>query len=346
MKYALLLRTNIYFKDNIMAWKYIYLLNSCLQILCTILLGAILSKLVPDVFDSQFVFKAVQFVFHVALPCHIAYGIGVGVDFYSDTFVWEYICCFLVLRVLSLLLATLSVFVQNKNQISMGDIAVRWLTLTWISTVILGVPILTSVFGDPQKGLFYGLLAGISSFIFQLPFQIFFFECHELGCDHMHSEEKSVQNELHADLENESNSEDQITNDQKYILDTISASKTSGLFSFVKWPLWRYIGQRVLKNPVIWGILAGFIISLSTFGKMYLQPSSDNYVLSLQFLPDFMSWFGGCVSPLSLFSMGVWMQLQGHNLVAVSLKELTLFMISKLFLVPLIMIGVTKAFRL
>jgi hypothetical protein len=328
-----------------MAWKYIHVLNSCLQILCTISLGAILSKLAPDVFDGAFVSKSVQFVFHVALPCHIAYGIGVGVDFYSDTFVWEYICCFLVLRVLSVLLATLSVFVQNNHQINMGDIAVRWLTLTWISTVILGVPILTSVFGNPQKGLFYGLLAGISSFIFQLPFQIFFFECHELGSDYRVNEEKSVRNQLHADLDNESNLNDQSTSDEKHILETLPP-KTAGLFSFTSWSLWKDIGLRLLKNPVIWGIAAGFIMSLSTFGKRYLQPSSDHYVLSLQFLPDFMSWFGGCVSPLSLFSMGVWMQLQGRNLVAVSLKELTLFMVSKLFFVPFIMIGLTKAFRL
>jgi hypothetical protein len=330
-----------------MAWKYIYVLNSCLQILCTISLGAILSKLAPDVFDNVFVSKSVQFVFYVALPCHIAYGIGVNVDFYSNAFVWEYICCFLVLRVLSLLLAALSVFVQNKHQISIGDIAVRWLTLTWISTVILGVPIMTSVYGSPQKGQFYGLLAGISSFIFQLPFQIFFFECHELGRDHTLTQEKSVRNQLDDDIENESDVIDRIQTDQKHILvGEASSSRTTGLFSFTNWPLWKDIGLRVLKNPVIWGISAGFLMSLSKFGKIYLKSSSDRYVISLQFVPDFMSWFGGCVSPVSLFSMGVWMQLQGRNLVAISFKELTLFMFSKLFLVPFIMIGLTKAFRL
>ena len=33
----------------------------------------------------------VKFVFHVALPCLVVNGIGIGVDFYSDDFVWEYV---------------------------------------------------------------------------------------------------------------------------------------------------------------------------------------------------------------------------------------------------------------
>ena len=35
-----------------------------------------------------------------------------------------------------------------------------------------------AVFGNPSLGIKYGILAGMSSFIFQLPLQLLFFECH------------------------------------------------------------------------------------------------------------------------------------------------------------------------
>lgn len=48
-----------------------------------------------------------------------------------------------------------------------GRVVVDWLGLSWISTVILGVPVLQSAMGD--KYAKFGILAGISSFVFQLP---------------------------------------------------------------------------------------------------------------------------------------------------------------------------------
>lgn len=138
-------------------WKYLPVLNACLKILSTILVGAIMGKRSPGMFDKVFVEKSVQFVFHIALPCLIVKGIGVGVDFYSQKFVWEFISVFLALRLFALAFAILSLlFHRDRSQIGIGDMAVRWLSLSWISTVILGVPILTAVSGDAQKGLFYG----------------------------------------------------------------------------------------------------------------------------------------------------------------------------------------------
>jgi Membrane transport protein. len=116
--------------------------------------------------------------------------------------------------------------------------------------------------------------------------------------------------------------------------------------------LWRDILVRVGTNPVIWGIMLGFIISLSTFGKRFLRPRNDdktpnsNYLPWLQFFVDSLTWFGECVSPVSLFSMGIWMQMQGRNLISIGLGQIAIFMISKLILVPILMIGLGKAFQL
>lgn len=55
----------------------------------------------------------------------------------------------------------------KSAQARIGDAVVNWLGLSWISTVILGVPVLTAALGKQHAQL--GVIAGISSFIFQLP---------------------------------------------------------------------------------------------------------------------------------------------------------------------------------
>jgi hypothetical protein len=49
----------------------------------------------------------------------------------------------------------------------LGHVAVDWLGLCWISTVILGIPVLEATVGKQFAQL--GVIAGISSFLFQLP---------------------------------------------------------------------------------------------------------------------------------------------------------------------------------
>ena len=144
-------------------WGYLPLLNECIKILLSVAFGAVMGYF--QIFDATtFVPLAVKFVFHVALPLHILRGIGVVVNFYDPRFQWMYIVAFLVLRVLALLLCVAWVLAASqwgryKSQQGIGQVAVLWLTLTWISTVILGVPISKAVFGSEALGLFYGLVS-------------------------------------------------------------------------------------------------------------------------------------------------------------------------------------------
>lgn len=145
-------------------WEYTSLLNECIKIVLTIVLGMIMARF--KIFDTAaFVSQAVKFVFRVALPLHIMRGIGIVVDFYDQTFSWVYIAAFLILRVIALVVCfgwviSASTWGSNKNQ-GIGQVAVLWLTLTWISTVILGVPISKATFGSDEKGLFYGLVSDL-----------------------------------------------------------------------------------------------------------------------------------------------------------------------------------------
>jgi predicted permease len=109
---------------------------------------------------------------------------------------------------------------------------------------------------------------------------------------------------------------------------------------------WKKIGLEILRNPVLWGIAGGFVLSLSQAGSRFLKPNSDEFIPGLQWFVITCSWFGNCVSPLSLFAMGVWMQDQGRKLFQVPVLSAILFMVSKLILVPFIMVGLAKALDL
>jgi hypothetical protein len=146
------------------AWEYIDLLNECIKIILTVGLGITMGYF--KIFDAEtFVKQAVKFVFHVALPLHILRGIGVIVDFYDGTFQWEYIEAFLVLRVFGLVLCVgwvLAASIRGGRQEGIGQVAVLWLALTWVSTVILGVPISKAVFGTEAQGMKYGLVSSLN----------------------------------------------------------------------------------------------------------------------------------------------------------------------------------------
>lgn len=141
-------------------WEYIELLNECITILLTVLIGIVFGYC--KIFDAKaFVPHATKFVFYVALPLHVLRGLGIGVNFYDDKFSWTFIAIFLLLRAVCLVIALLTAIVQGN---SIGHVAVIWLSLSWVSTIIMGIPISTAVFGDPNTGTFYGLVS-LTSFI-------------------------------------------------------------------------------------------------------------------------------------------------------------------------------------
>jgi predicted permease len=112
-------------------WKYLGLLNECIKVVLTICIGSLSGYF--QVFDaSSFVPQATKFVFNVALPCLIIAGLGIGIDFYDESILWNFIGAFLVLRAIALLFGLLLVLANSTNGI--GQIAVYWLCFTWIST--------------------------------------------------------------------------------------------------------------------------------------------------------------------------------------------------------------------
>jgi predicted permease len=229
-------------------------------------------------------------------------------------------------------------------------------------------------------------LAGISSFIFQLPFQLFFLECHLLEEELVRSRRQdydegpqNIERDEEAAKELPSSEEIDIDAGTIYVGEIDGSQDTSegataaarehpsaardaasvpADASSSRLLLWLQlsgearhdVGKRVLwgvsTNPVIWGIVAGFILSLSTVGPRFLKPTSADYTPGLGWINDTLTWFGNMVSPLSLFAMGVWMQNQGRDLFRTPLHSAVLSMVSKLFVVPLLMVGLAKAMGL
>ena len=352
------------------SWEYIPVLDAILQVFATIGLGA-LTGLLGILKPSDFVPLAIRFVHFVALPALVLKGIGIGVDFYDEANIWAYIISFLILRAISLALALLAVLFSNwragRSAQGLGHVAVLWLTFTWISTVIMGIPICSAVFGNPALGVKYGLLAGMSSFMFQLPVQLIFLECHamETGSapqvapqrnviEEAIKEEEEEEEEEPADPETPSESADtqlaaNTTKQEEQAIDSKwwilvhadSASRIEASFKML---------YRVLKNPILWGIFWGFVISLSTAGR-YLDCSppmpAEECVEGLGWIEKTLGWLGNTVSPVALFAMGLWMHGQGfQKLFSIGLTRLSFFMIVKCILVPLIMVGLAKGMDL
>jgi predicted permease len=312
-------------------------------------------------------------VFVVALPCLVIRGLGIGVSFYSQSFLWSFIVAFIVLRVFALVVSFLLALPLPRERLA-GEVVVQWLVLTWLSTIILGVPILTAVLGDPKyvqrcaclllmrahyalahraltatppptrgatvlprrfarsKGLFYGLLASISSFIFQLPAMLFMLETHKEARD------------------KEEDGADEAASTAP------SVSNKKGKADFGLWPAapralrpgachrtWLHVG----RNPVLIGIAIAFFVTLSTLGPRFLNPLSPERVPGLGWIASTAGWLGDGVSPISLFAMGVWMRQEGLAPVhKAGVLKLAACMLAKCVLVPLVMVGIASMLEL
>jgi Membrane transport protein len=234
------------------------------------------------------------------------------------------------------------------------------------------------------SGAKYGILAGISSFIFQLPLQLFLFECHLLEEEHLAANNSTGSSALEDEREDavapkatplpveEENHDD--VSDPECVLENVNLSihsttrrhesdarpKGKEREQYVKsrfclWAtfasrgdIWRKIFYKLLRNPVLWAIVVGFVLTLSTLGPAYLNEKSSDFVPGLGFISETLDFIGSTVTPVSLFTMGVWMQNQGNNgrLFQLSAVAAVGYMVSKLVLVPFIMVGLAKALNL
>ena len=301
------------------------------------------------------------FIFYAALPCLVLNALGIKIDLYDEAFLWDFIFVFLILRALALAVACCLVAVDKRKGV--GHIAVLWLSMTWISTIILGVPISSAVFDNPQVGAKYGILAGISSFIFQLPLMLFFLECHRLEEEYFaglstlersdivdpETAQEIAPGEEKKEPECERRPEERSNNNNSQnngdVVVDVSRTMLWAKFALRR-DIWLKILIKIVHNPVLLAISGGFFLTLTTLGPTYLDSTSDDFVPGLGWISETLFFLGDTVTPVSLFAMGVWMQDQGKALFQMSPLTATGCMISKLILVPLVVVGLAQALNL
>lgn len=192
------------------------------------------------------------------------------------------------------------------------------------------------------------------SLLYQVLFSNCLYNCFSLNVNaKVQIEEKDVENTIISleEVNDEgSNSLERNDLDMELKADTKNVQENTTLHNSTHKPInkksktyisiWKQILINLLKNPVEWGIIFGFFFSLTTIGPRFLNPKSNEFIPSLQWVNDSLAWLGECVTPVSLVATGVWMHTKGSSkLFGIEPFKMFLYMVSKCFIVPLIMVG-------
>jgi predicted permease len=306
-------------------WKYQELLNQNLQILITIAVGAVGTWLGP--FQVQKDLPTLnKVVFNILLPSAVLLALGINSDL-RDGDLWRFIGGFLLLRAFCLVLNVAYYGIVRKR--SLAFVTINWMVTCWVSTVVLGIPLLIATLG-PQYGSL-GAVAGISSFIFQLPLMLIFFEgsVDTPGIEERRAAKKTDSDTLEVG-DTEGTQENTASPHHRWY--HVSISRTQA----------RYIAIKLVRNPILWSIVIGIILSVSSLGPKYLatgvpQAPNCSYAVGAGFIQLTLSYFARCTEPIALLSVGIF--LFGKNPIACGIIQSIIYMIVKLILVPGLMVG-------
>ncbi len=255
-------------------------------------------------------------VFNVLLPCAAVLNVGF-VSNLRDGLIWRFCGAFFMMRAI-MLVGHIAFAALRRRKFE--DIAVNWLVTCWVSSSILAPPLMEAVLGKEFQVL--GPWSDVSSFLFQLPVVLCFFEI------------DSVRRQ--GSLENE---EEQ--------------GKEMSVVPFYKTRLTRenalVMGKRLIKMPLAWAILSSVILSVTTLGPRYLYPGTSyapncDYVEYTGFIYLFFSYLASCLEPIALLSVGI--VLSKNNPLTCGVWNIVGYTLIKFILVPMLMIGCSFAFSL
>lgn len=341
-----------------MAWEYQELLNQNLQIIFLLILGA--GCVYFNVFRQNVDLATFnKFVFVVLLPASVLTGLGMRSNL-RDGALWRFIGGFLMLRAICLL-GSCAVFFRR----GIGEITANWLFISWVSTVILGVPLLRAALGVQYANL--GVVAGISSFIFQLPVMLIMFEIYggqrvqptlEEGtlptsvpsnADARDSEDASKVNmsgkrDSNASFQHSAQADGHATANNALQGNVVSPPQR---IHWITRAQAKAILRQITHNAILWAIVIGFILSVTTLGPKYLNPGNPpaqpncDYAAGAGFIYLFFSSLASCTEPVALFATGMFLMYK--NPISCGWLRAVAYMVVKLIIVPAIMVGCAAA---
>lgn len=367
-------------------WKFQEVLNQDLAIMLVITTG-FFSVWRAIIFRKEDMRVFNMWLFKATLPASVIMGLGIKTDLYDEE-IWRFVGAFLMMRAITLVVCAL--FFGLVLRRSLGEVTANWLSTTWISTVILGTPLLRALLGPSYASL--GVVAGISSFIFQLPIMLVLFEVHTWRQENLRASLPEVQQALNArpsrtttdhsseQAEAEAKSgaaptagqgqrvhPERLTSPSELApagppyLSAADASTVphqwaaggsmgrlkQSLVGCLQFKMTRKQGQRLalrlLMNHVLWGVAIGIILSLSKIGPKWLDPGTlpacpnCTYAVGAGFIFLFLEYLSRCTEPVAFFATGMWMHRP--NPLACGWFKAVLYMVVKLVLVPMLMVG-------
>ncbi len=317
-------------------WMYTNVLNQDLQILIEISV-ALVSTLYGPFDFARNILTLKLLVFNVLLPCAGITNLGFISNFRDGSF-WRYCGAFLMMRAIMLIAHLLWAAVRGrryKKVYRYEHVATNWLVTCWVSSSILGPPLMESVFGKEYELLAFW--SDVSSFIFQLPVVLLFFEIDAVARCWVGDRGKAMaqvdsSKGTCARLENcaSEQSMEYTTNDVVWYRKRVSRGE------------WKMIAWNLAKAPLIWAVVAGVLLSVTTLGPRYLFPGftydpNCDYVEYTGFIYLFFSSLAKCLEPLALFSVGI--VLSKNNPFTCGLWRIAGYMAVKLIFVPFLMVG-------
>lgn len=332
-----------------MVWLYTNVLNQDLQILIEIAVALVSTLYGPfDLGRNLLTLKLL--VFNVLLPSGGVTNLGFVSDF-RDGSIWRFCGAFLMMRAIMLALHMIWAAIFKRR---FEDIAVNWLVTCWVSSSILAPPLLQAVFGTEYE--VFGYWSDVSSFIFQLPIALLFFEIDAITrapIDHGKLVRQIEPTGHHGVYANGHSLDDNV---EQYIHESAVSDGCQVVLSQPFYKSWRLTKKQakvvlwnLAKAPLMWAVLGGTLLSVTTLGPRYLYPgtSSDpncDYVEYTGFIFLFFSSLAKCLEPLALFSVGI--VLSKNNPFTCGIWNIIGYMLIKLIFVPLLMIGCAFSFGL
>jgi hypothetical protein len=180
---------------------------------------------------------------------------------------------------------------------------------------------------------------GISAIIFQLPLQLVLFECHQVEQEHRNKTTADKETADRHDQEQSLEGGDEVKGEDEepkifafWSMDTIQDPNK-----------WMRLGKKLVRTPVIDALLIGLVLTLA--GPHFLNAFSTDYVPGFAYIATTTKWFNDTLLPLSMFMVGLTLHQQKECLRLSSLANL-LYIIAKLVVIPIVMLGLAKAFQL
>lgn len=305
-------------------------------------------------------------VFYILLPSAVLLALGLNTNL-RDGAVWRFVGGFLLLRAICLVVVWVVHGLVRRQ--SVAYVTIQWMVTCWVSTVVLGIPLLIATLG-PQYGSL-GAVAAISSFIFQLPVMLVLLEGsvdtagfedrrvagkdkyaqmrkNEGGEDRSRAPalEQGSDQERHQEREvggrDAGASEDALDVEADVLMGPSTTRHHAYTVRLTKAQA-RYVGIKLLRNPILWAIVIGFILSITTLGPRYLSPGNPplrpncDYAVGAGFINLTLRYFAQCTEPIALLAVGMF--LYAKNPIACGLLPSIGYMIIKLIVVPGLMVG-------